>query len=204
MTKRLLLIRHGATDMTGRLCGHSDPPLNFLGRAQIQALPHSLPRHGTEHLYSSDLLRATQTAEALAKAWGVPIHTDAGLREMSFGAWEGLSWPQVQAAARTDTRKAIALSPEMYPPDAERFADFRARVSRTLRELVTTADVACLAAVTHTGVIRTALTDLAGIASDSELLRAIGYCSAFELSTDGASWSFIQRFAAPHINFVEV
>ena len=80
---RLIAIRHGETpwNAVGRLQGHQDIPLNELGMAQARRVAHALREEGIEQLYSSDLLRARQTAEAVSSVLGLPVHIESGLRE---------------------------------------------------------------------------------------------------------------------------
>jgi broad specificity phosphatase PhoE len=90
----LWLVRHGQTDwnVSGRWQGQSPhaPPLNALGRAQAQALRRQLDLSQVDAIYSSDLLRAQQTAEILAAGTALPICLDPRLREINLGRWEGL------------------------------------------------------------------------------------------------------------------
>jgi broad specificity phosphatase PhoE len=88
------LVRHGQTDwnLTGRWQGQSPnaPPLNETGRAQALAILDLLPRADFAAIYSSDLLRARQTAELIAAPLNLTIMLDPRLREMNLGAWEGM------------------------------------------------------------------------------------------------------------------
>src|ERR1700729_1710871 len=95
--KELLLIRHGATDMSGTLCGHIDPPLNAVGWRQSSNLACLLRHHDIRMLYASDLLRAVQTAEVLKETLQLGVVVRADLREISFGEWEGRSWSELKA-----------------------------------------------------------------------------------------------------------
>jgi probable phosphoglycerate mutase len=91
--RTLVLVRHGETDwnVTGRAQGHADVPLNATGHAQAQAVARALSRFGPRRLWSSDLLRATQTAEHLATVTGLPVEKDPRLREYDVGARSGLT-----------------------------------------------------------------------------------------------------------------
>ena len=90
MTK-LGFIRHGITDWNAeqRLQGHTDIPLNETGRRQARALAERLRAEAWDFIYSSDLSRARETAEIVAKAIGLSLVVDQRLREMSCGQVEG-------------------------------------------------------------------------------------------------------------------
>src|ERR1700684_516802 len=93
----LLLIRHGTTDMAGKLCGSMDPPLNDVGRGQANDLVSLLRSRDIRLIYASDLLRAVQTAEYLSSDLSIPIVVRPDLREISFGEWEGRRWSELKA-----------------------------------------------------------------------------------------------------------
>src|SRR5262245_42161594 len=98
------LIRHGETDwnQSGRWQGHADVPLNALGRAQAQRLAERLRRERDplDAIYSSDLLRAWETAQALAAAVGHAPQPLPALREIDVGSWSGLTRVEVMARDR--------------------------------------------------------------------------------------------------------
>lgn len=89
----LLLVRHGETDWNaeGRLQGHTDRPLNDFGRRQAKALADELSDERLDAVYSSDLLRARETAEIVGERLGLPVVVDPDLREKNWGSWEGLT-----------------------------------------------------------------------------------------------------------------
>lgn len=95
----LFLFRHGETDWNreGRLQGHVDTPLNATGLAQAQALAESLRPHRLDAVLSSDLLRASTTAQIVATAIGAPLFIEMGLRETNVGAAEGLLWAEAKS-----------------------------------------------------------------------------------------------------------
>jgi len=78
---RILLARHGETDWNrvGRWQGHADPPLNDAGRTQAAELAERLAGDGIAAIYSSDLMRASQTARVVADRLGLAVVEDAGL-----------------------------------------------------------------------------------------------------------------------------
>jgi alpha-ribazole phosphatase len=93
---RVLFIRHAETEMAGRYCGHSDPDLSAQGRAQLTRLTEQLREEILDTVYSSDLRRATSTAQAIAAGRNIPRVLRPALREIDFGDWEGMSWKQIE------------------------------------------------------------------------------------------------------------
>lgn len=95
MARRLVfLTRHGETDWNfeGRWQGHTDVPLNDKGRAQALSIAEALRGEGLSGLVSSNLTRARETAEIVGGALGLDLaYVDAGLRERTFGVFEGLT-----------------------------------------------------------------------------------------------------------------
>ena len=92
------LIRHGETDWNRikRIQGHIDIPLSEHGFLQAEQLGQRLAREGRiDAVYSSDLVRAHVTANAVARRFDREVILRPGLREMHFGCWEGLSWRQI-------------------------------------------------------------------------------------------------------------
>lgn len=88
---RVVLWRHGQTDwnMVNRFQGHSDIPLNDVGRYQVKHAAEILAGMNPTAIISSDLGRARDTAQALAELVGLSVRTDANLRETNGGMWEG-------------------------------------------------------------------------------------------------------------------
>jgi 2,3-bisphosphoglycerate-dependent phosphoglycerate mutase len=121
---RVLAIRHGETDWNvgSRIQGQLDIPLNAMGHRQADRLGLAVADEGIAAVYSSDLLRAFETAGAVSRACGKPIVTDVGLRERGFGSFEGLSHAEI--AERW---------PELNERWRRRDADFGAPGGETLR-----------------------------------------------------------------------
>ena len=110
----LWLIRHGQTDwnLEGRYQGQSDVPLNTSGLAQAKALAASLDWQAFAALYSSDLARAYQTAQAISAYTGLPIHIDRRLREINQGEWQGRTLDQIRAVYNEGTQaRNVTIDP---------------------------------------------------------------------------------------------
>lgn len=93
MTRRIIIWRHGRTawNLAGRVQGQTDVPLDDVGRAQARSAAARLASLGPSRIVTSDLARARDTADELARLTGVEVATDARLRERSFGVREGLT-----------------------------------------------------------------------------------------------------------------
>src|ERR1044071_2900468 len=101
--RRILLARHGETawNVARRLQGHTDIPLNELGREQARALAARLAGAGLTAIWTSDLSRARETGEIIAAGLGLAAPmTDRELRERQYGIFEGLTRDECMARDR--------------------------------------------------------------------------------------------------------
>jgi len=98
VSTHITLIRHGETDWNaeGRLQGHLQVPLNRRGRAQAEALATHLQNTHFAAVYSSDLLRALQTAWTIVRHNGQQVRADERLREWDLGVLAGLCRAQAE------------------------------------------------------------------------------------------------------------
>ena len=89
----IILIRHGETEWNSqqRMQGHSNSDLSSVGQAQIQALGQWMKNVPFDLIYSSDSLRAKQTAESITQFSGHELQIDQRLREKNLGVFEGLT-----------------------------------------------------------------------------------------------------------------
>ncbi len=94
---RLLLVRHGETDWNQqmRFQGQTDVPLNAKGLEQADTIARRLRNEPLQAIYSSDLQRAMQTAHVVATYHDLKPIPDSGLRELSYGVWEGMSREEI-------------------------------------------------------------------------------------------------------------
>ena len=92
MTTRITLIRHGETawNLEGRIQGHLQIPLNDRGLRQAEATANALINERVDAIYSSDLIRASCTAAAIAREIGLPVLMEPRLREWDLGVLSGL------------------------------------------------------------------------------------------------------------------
>lgn len=177
-----VLVRHGETDMAGRFCGHSDPPLNYAGERQIE-LAASMLRDAPQAIYTSDLKRARQSAEIIAAHFGVPMHLRPGLREIDFGEWEGLSWAEIEQRFGADARSWVEQYPHGVIPLAETYQAFQLRVQCEVKFLFAEAELHHVIAVTHGGFIKTALTEICGLSHSAAHERSAHYACVVPITS---------------------
>jgi alpha-ribazole phosphatase/probable phosphoglycerate mutase len=160
MASTLILVRHAQTALSGTFCGSTDPPLNERGQAQLPGLSERLSQFSFDRIYCSDLLRAQQTAAAVAAPRAIPIEVRQGLRQIHFGAWETLTWQEIEQADAAFAVRWVAEFPNVTPPGGEPIAQFRLRV---LEEFALIRQQACgqtVAVITHSTVLRVLLEEL--------------------------------------------
>jgi alpha-ribazole phosphatase len=170
MTCRLILVRHATAAGNGRFQGHKDVSLTAVGRRELDALLKKCSRYSVSAVYSSDLLRARETAEAVARNFGLQVELRPALREMHFGQWEGNSWAQVRRRFPELACEWAQHFPHHAIPGAELFRHFKRRVDLAVRQLVAANRNRCPLAVTHAGVIRIVVAKVLGL-SDKNLFR---------------------------------
>lgn len=88
---RIILVRHGQTkwNSEGRVQGRTDIPLNARGMAQAEAVGEWLSGRKIDAVYASPLMRAHDTAKAIADRQGVCVKLLGEMIEIDFGLWEG-------------------------------------------------------------------------------------------------------------------
>lgn len=129
-----LLLRHGETALTPQKrfsgSGGSDPELSETGRQQAVQAAAALAGATIDAVVSSPLTRCRQTAQAVAaRLGGMPVRYDEAWRETDFGAWEGLTFAEVQERHPHDLTAWLA-SPEAAPTGGgESFASVTRRTA---------------------------------------------------------------------------
>jgi alpha-ribazole phosphatase len=150
----LYVVRHGATDwnQSGRIQGHTDIPLNETGRAQARLASIRLAGVYATALYSSDLLRAYETAQIIGQATGLGVVQTPGLREINFGVWQGLSSLQIRERD-PDVYAARRANPyDVAPAGAETWRRFYDRALQAVRDILMATTAQRVIVVTHSGV----------------------------------------------------
>ncbi|WP_264844131.1 histidine phosphatase family protein [Caldinitratiruptor microaerophilus] len=167
MPTTFLLARHGETEWNrdGRWQGQSDVALSALGLAQARALGQRLAPEPVAAIYSSDLIRARATADAIARALArpAPVHLDRRLREVDVGRIAGLTRREV-AEAFPEFWAALKDHPvDTRFPGGETFRELEARVLEAVQEIAARHPDETVVVVTHGGVIRSVVAWVLGL-----------------------------------------
>lgn len=163
----LVLVRHGETawNRARRIQGHIDIELNDVGHRQARRAGRRLATEPIAAIISSDLLRARQTADAIAQACRLPIEIDARLRERAFGAFEGRGHAELQRDCAADYARWRSREPDFaLPGGGESLAGFQQRVEQVLHEITERHAGARVVVVTHGGVLDAAYRIGSGLA----------------------------------------
>lgn len=152
---RILAIRHGETawNRDTRIQGHIDIPLNDQGLWQASRLAQALRDEPLAAIYSSDLARARQTAQAVADVHGLPVETHTGLRERHFGLFEGKTWHEIETGWPEQALAWRQRVPEFAPEGGENLLQLQARVVGTVLELARRHPGEQVVMVAHGGVM---------------------------------------------------
>lgn len=128
MTK-VILVRHGQTlwNQIKKYQGFSDIPLNETGRQQAWKVAERLAREEIRAIYSSDLCRAVQTAEAIGQKHGLPVQQNPAFREMNFGLWEGLTYEEIMEKWGNELSAIYAQPEQGMVPEGETFLEVQER-----------------------------------------------------------------------------
>jgi len=152
---RLIAVRHGETawNVDTRIQGQLDVGLNATGLWQARRVGQALAHEDIGAIYASDLSRAWQTAQEIARPHGLTVHPEPGLRERAFGRFEGMSFAEIEATLPDQARRWRERDPEFEPEGGESLLVFRERVTRVASKLAARHPGQLVALVAHGGVM---------------------------------------------------
>ena len=190
---RIAAIRHGETawNADSRLQGQLDIPLNATGRAQAARLADALRDEGLSAVIASDLGRAADTARALCAALGLPLLTDAGLRERGFGQMEGMTYQEIDAHQPQWAASWRSRDPDFAPPGGETLKEFRARCVAAAESVARRHAGASIAIVTHGGVLDCLYREAAGVGLSAARTWHLGNAAINRLLHTGEAFTLV-------------
>jgi probable phosphoglycerate mutase len=164
--RTVTLVRHGQTASSARSAysGRSDIPLTEVGREQAREAAQRLTGAGVDAVFTSPLIRARDTAQAIADATGAPLTVDERLTEVDYGAFEGLDRAQAreQLGAPFEAWRADPFGAPV--PGMEPLADALARASAATADALAAHGHPVI--VGHQGILRIVLVALGQIAPE--------------------------------------
>ena len=200
------LIRHGATEwnLNKRAQGQADIALTDRGRVQAKEVAAALSPFKLDAVYSSDLVRAVDTAKAIAEEQNLEVATDPAFREIDQGEWTGLSvkeiqrrWPDLWGEARHYSTRPGGEAPQQV----------RRRALEGLKRVAEAHPGGSVAIVSHGGTMRWLVAEAFGYDDvRSARLRGVSNGGAVLLEAivdDGAlQLEFVERLdgAAPDLD----
>ena len=152
---RIIAIRHGETawNVATRIQGQLDIGLNARGRWQAAQVAQALRGEPLQAVYASDLARAWDTAQAIARASATALTAHLGLRERHFGAFQGQTHAEIESGWPQHALHWRQRNPDWAPPGGESLAELRERTRRTVDELAGAHVGQQIVLVAHGGVL---------------------------------------------------
>ncbi|MBZ0292801.1 MAG: histidine phosphatase family protein [Anaerolineae bacterium] len=198
--KRVILIRPGETNWNreGRWQGWVSNPLSDYGRAQALALGRFIRNIGMSTLYSSDLRRAKETAEILAKQLGYDPTYDERWRERKIGEWQGMTLAEIRAWYPEQYSQLQANVDDFRVPGGESRSEVRKRVVAAFKDLLAQDRGNTIGLISHTTSTHMLLYDLV---PDYDIYsHVLGNTSVTTIALDANNqWSIIAANDLSHL-----
>ena len=153
---KVILVRHGETDWNrnARFQGQTDVPLSETGKMQAEKVGERLADEHISALYSSDLSRAYETAQTIARSHNLEVRQDPALREINFGLWEGMSRDIIVGEHKDLYQQWLENPMETRTPDGENFFEVQQRALHSLRKIAESHQDETVVVVAHGGLIK--------------------------------------------------
>ena len=165
MGLKIYLLRHGETafSQSGAYCGSLDPELTAEGSLMAQAFADSYRSTSWTEVYVSPMKRAIATAQPLCTAVGLPMQTRDGLREISYGTWEGRTQEDVKQHHEQDYLRWLTEPAWNSPTGGETAVQIANRALPIITEIEANYKDGNILVVSHKATIRIILCSLMGI-----------------------------------------
>ena len=205
-TTRFCLVRHGETDwnLARRLQGHTDIALNGRGRIQAVQLAQALKKSNLQFdvLYTSDLQRAADTANAIVERFNVPAITNSQLRERHLGALQGLTIDEAPRAEPKLWQAHIARELDHDMSGGESSRRFSERIRNALEVLRQLHLGKTILLVSHGGALDMMYRIATNQALDAERIAVVPNASLNWISHDGQFWRLDRWADTSHLDSI--
>lgn len=198
---RIVAVRHGETVWNAemRMQGQLDTALSERGRRQAARTAVALADEGVEAIVSSDLARAFDTAAAIAGVVGLPVAADAGLRERSFGVFQGYTYAEIDARWPAEAARWRRHDPAFAPDGGESLVDFNARAVAAVTAIAERARGRAILVVTHGGVLDCLYRAAAGLGLDAPRSWQLGNAAINRLLFTGEHFTLVGWSDTAHL-----
>jgi glucosyl-3-phosphoglycerate phosphatase len=191
---KLVVWRHGQTAWNAqrRFQGHSDIPLDATGREQARDAARYLAAMHPDAIFSSDLVRAAETAAYLGELTGLPVQLDKDLRERGGGSWEGLTDREIREGYPAEYAAWI-------PPDGEPISVVADRAAGALQRIADGLDGPdgrerpLAVVISHGAAINLGVSRLLGLPERTRVLGPLGNCSWSVLGRRADRWRLLEH-----------
>lgn len=165
MACRIFLIRHGETQWNkdSRIQGHSDVPLSRKGIEQAKLLSKRLEQQNFAAFFSSNLSRARETADIIAKPHDKAVQVLQDLQELNFGQWEGLTIGEIRQKYKKESSAWWDSPLETRIPGGENLSELAERSVRAIQSIIERFEKQQVAVVAHGGTIRSIVGTMLGL-----------------------------------------
>lgn len=201
-----MLCRHGESEgnLEQRFGGHSPTPLSALGRAQASAVGQALLKHGVDAIYTSDLVRAAQTADVIGSITGISPRVTSALRERSVGRFTDLTFAEARERFPEHFAALLRMEPHSSPPGGETYAACRERAALCLEQVLAEHRGRRLLLVSHHVTMTQLIMHILGVAPEAaavRLLFQIDHCAlhVFERN-DAERWKIVALNERAHLS----
>jgi len=196
----IILIRHGETEWNSqkRMQGHSNSDLSSVGQAQIQALGQWMKNVPFDHIYSSDSLRAKQTAEAITQFSGHKLKIDLRLREKNLGVFEGLTSEEARERHPEVFRLFKTAGSKYVIDEGESTQQLQDRALEIVDEIRIKHPEEHVLLVTHGGFIRVVMKHSLGLSLETPTRFLIRNTGVFRLVWED-KWIVSQMGGVSHL-----
>ena len=196
----IIFIRHGETEWNSqqRMQGHSNSDLSSVGQAQIQALGQWMKNVPFDHIYSSDSLRAKQTAEAITQFSGHELKIDLRLREKNLGVFEGLTSEEARERHPEVFRLFKTAGSKYVIDEGESTQQLQDRALEIVDEIRIKHPEERVLLVTHGGFIRVVMKHSLGLSLETPTRFLIRNTGVFRLVWED-KWIVSQMGGVSHL-----
>ena len=199
---RIVAVRHGETvwNAQTRMQGQLDTDLSRRGRWQAERLAEALAGQSLDAIIASDLRRAFDTAQAIARRQHLEVTAEAGLRERGFGIFEGRTYSEIDAAWPADAARWRRHDPDFGADGGETLRDFSARVVAAASRIAAAHPSRSIALVSHGGVLDCLYRAAAGVALDAPRTWQLGNATINRLLYTPRGFSLVGWNDASHLD----